>query len=367
MREWYNKALGSLTEKLRSENKVNGLEFLEDFVLEHRDEYFEDLEFNDVDHFVSEEFDMFQKWLEQEQTHKVSVRQNGKWHSLGTEKKDSLKLKTEFGLTPDETSLLELEALAFHADKVDEFKRLYQKLASTNFHELKYKCAFRLSKCAELNREISENELIQFWINASDAARDASMLKESCDCKSKAAYHYVRISEHESAAILYEEAFDIVKNIDHEYKMQLLKNARIQYQLFGNHEAASRVFTKEKKIEYSEATTSKKVALFLYRVSSSYGESPKTVLWNCFFVLLISTLIVFYMDITVKDEEAALHWLSYLARSAYYSVITFTTLGYGDFYPKTHWGQLVASLLALLGLVYSSLFMVAVVRKYSRP
>jgi hypothetical protein len=366
MKDWYEVALKKLIATLNSEKRVNGLEFLEDFVLEYREDFFEGIEFDEVDHFVSEEFDLFQSWLIEEQGPYISVGKNGKWYSSGSKKKSASKLRDSFNLSSEDIALLELEALGLHAGKVTEFKTLYQKLASTNFHELKFKCAYRLAKCAELSREVPENELIQFWLNASDVAKDASLIKEACDCKSKAAYHYVRISNHEEAAKIYEDAFIIVKDEKFDNKMQLLKNARIQYQLFGNHDSASRIFSEEKKLEFSEASKSKKVALFLYRISSNYGESPKRVLFNCLIILVISTLIAFGMDITVKEKEILSSW-SYLARSAYYSVVTFTTLGYGDFYPRTHWGQLFASAVALLGLVYSSLFMVAVVRKYSRP
>jgi hypothetical protein len=42
------------------------------------------------------------------------------------------------------------------------------------------------------------------------------------------------------------------------------------------------------------------------------------------------------------------------------------TLGYGDIYPVTIPGKLLAGALAILGLLYTSLFMVTVVRKYAR-
>jgi len=367
MKPWYEAAVNNLVETLNDNLKASGLEFLEDFVLENRDKYFEDLEFENVDQFVSSEFDSFQQWLKDNCQENVVVGKNGKWYSINSNVKTSTKIQNDFNLTSEEAKLLELEALGLHASKVEEFKKLYQKLAATNFHELKYKCASRLAKCAELSREVQESELIQFWENASDVARDASLIKESCECKSRAAYHYVRLSNHEVAAELYEDAFKIVENHTFENKMQLLKNARLQYQLFGDHDSASRVFTQEKKLEYNEAKRVKKFALFLYRISSGYGESPKLVLLNCLIILVSSTLIAYFLDITVKKGADNLGGFEQLSQSAYYSVVTFTTLGYGDHYPTTHLGYLYASIIAILGLVYSSLFMVTVVRKYSRP
>jgi len=365
MKFWYKDAYEVLRDELNTNERVNGLEFLEDFVLDNRDSLFEELEFDEVDRFVSEEFDSYQNWLFKEKSQYVNVGTNGKWYSNTSKKKLATQPETNFNLTADETALLELKALGLHAGKVQEFKALSQKLASTNFHELKFKCAFRLAKCAELSKDIPENELIAFWLNASDTAFSANLLSDACECKSKASYHYLRISNHEEAAKSYEDAFNIVEKTEFNNKMQLLKNARIQYQLFGDHESASRIFSKEKNLEYSEASPHKKVALWLYCVTSNYGESPKRVLCNCVGVLLLSTLLAFGLEIAVGSDGAAYSFTS-LANSAYYSVVTFTTLGYGDFVPTTHWGQLFASVLAILGLIYSSLFMVAVVRKYSR-
>jgi tetratricopeptide (TPR) repeat protein len=365
MKLWYELAYTALKAELNINKRVNGLEFLEDFVLDNRDTYFEGLEFDEVDCFVSEEFDTYQNWLTEEKSENVNIGTNGKWYSNTNEKKLSIQPEISFDLTADEAKLLELKALSLHSGKVQEFKALSQKLASTNFHELKFKCAFRLAKCAELNKNIPENELIVFWLNAADTAIRANLLADACECKSKASYHYLRISNHEEAAKSYEEAFNIVEKTEFNNKMQLLKNSRIQYQLFGDHDSASRIFYKEKKLEYCEASPWKKAALLLYYFTSNYGESPKRVLCNCVVVLLLSTLLAFGLEIAVRADEVSYSWSS-LANSAYYSVVTFTTLGYGDFSPTTHWGQLFASVLAILGLIYTSLFMVAVVRKYSR-
>ncbi len=50
----------------------------------------------------------------------------------------------------------------------------------------------------------------------------------------------------------------------------------------------------------------------------------------------------------------------------YFSVVTFTTLGYGDLAPEPQVGRILASAEAALGFVLMSLFLVCIVRKYSR-
>ncbi|MGX5203209.1 potassium channel family protein [Aliikangiella sp. IMCC44632] len=365
MKYWYEPALKNLLEKLKAKDKVNGLQFLEDFVLEFREQYFENVELNDVDDFVSEEFDSFQAWLSNRIENNVHVGGNGKWSNKEVDWKSEPKFDDKFQLTEEEEKLLTLDALGLYSEKIPELKALNSKLASTNLIDLKYKCAIKLAKCSELSREILDSERIEFWLNASYIAFDANKLDEACEFRSIAAYHYVRISNHIEAAKSYEEAFEIVRNAEFDNKIQLLKNARIQYQLFGDHESASKVFYEEKKLEFTEGTSLKRFALLLYRLSSNYGESPKRVLCNCLIILIVSTLVAFSLDITVNPKVYTSSW-SQLGQSAYYSVVTFTTLGYGDYYPRTGVGQIFAAALAILGLVYSSLFMVSVVRKYSR-
>lgn len=367
MEEWYEVAFIQLDSILASEDKVSGLEFMEDFVLEHRDRYFEKLEFDEIDHFVSEEFESFQGWLKSFKSDSVTIGINGKWynHTAGYRDPSKFNLTPTLTLTAQEESLLELNALSLNPGRIEDFRSLSIKLSSTNFHEIKFKCAYRLAKCAELSRDIHENEIIDFWRDASDMAQRASMVKEACDSKSKAAYHYQRISDHKKAAVLYKEAFDLVKDIEYPEKMQLLRNSRMQYQLICDHVSASGIFKEEKDLEIKDANKSKKVVIWLYWLTSDYGESPKRVIYNSIIVIVIATILSLVLGITVSESEDCITW-SALADSAYYSVVTFTTLGYGDIYPLSYSGKLLASFIAILGLIYTSLFMVTVVRKYSR-
>ena len=40
-------------------------------------------------------------------------------------------------------------------------------------------------------------------------------------------------------------------------------------------------------------------------------------------------------------------------------LITMTTVGYGDFYPKSHWGRVIGIITAFWGTLYVSLFVVS--------
>jgi voltage-gated potassium channel Kch len=50
----------------------------------------------------------------------------------------------------------------------------------------------------------------------------------------------------------------------------------------------------------------------------------------------------------------------------YFSIVTITTLGYGDYVPSNALTRIMASLQALSGLFFTSLFLVALVRRYGR-
>lgn len=173
MKEWYTSAFNELVSTLSDQKRVNGLEFLEDFVLNYREMYFENIELYDVDTFVSDEFSKFQTWLSNEKNDEVRVGRNGKWYSPTEQHnvtQNQAQPATDFTLSEKEKTLLSQDALGLSGEKTKEFKTLYQKLASTNHHDIKYKCAHKLAKCAELNREVHENELVEYWLNASDAA-----------------------------------------------------------------------------------------------------------------------------------------------------------------------------------------------------
>ena len=64
-------------------------------------------------------------------------------------------------------------------------------------------------------------------------------------------------------------------------------------------------------------------------------------------------------------NEAALAARATLRESVHFSVVTFTTLGYGDFQPKADY-QLLADSEAVLGAGLMATFIVCLTRKYMR-
>ncbi|MDP7162721.1 MAG: potassium channel family protein [Phycisphaerae bacterium] len=61
-----------------------------------------------------------------------------------------------------------------------------------------------------------------------------------------------------------------------------------------------------------------------------------------------------------------LHYQPDIGICIYFSTVTFTTLGYGDFRPKPGFFRLLAGTEAFLGVALMPLFIVDLARKYTR-
>ncbi|MDC7127370.1 MAG: potassium channel family protein, partial [Spirochaetales bacterium] len=72
-------------------------------------------------------------------------------------------------------------------------------------------------------------------------------------------------------------------------------------------------------------------------------------------------------DIPIKkqftSDKGKLHILKYLGENFYFSLITFTTIGYGDIKPVGWLIQAIAGIEGLLGALLMSLFLVTAAKK----
>jgi hypothetical protein len=105
-----------------------------------------------------------------------------------------------------------------------------------------------------------------------------------------------------------------------------------------------------------------RITLTLYYIGSiiekllwGFGEKPLRIIRNC--ILLIIGYAAFY---SLTDNT---NLKGNLINSIYYSVITFTTLGYGDITPSTSLEKMVASSEALFGAVSMGLIIAAYTKK----
>ncbi|MBD3176116.1 MAG: hypothetical protein GF320_13130, partial [Armatimonadia bacterium] len=102
-----------------------------------------------------------------------------------------------------------------------------------------------------------------------------------------------------------------------------------------------------------------------FDILSGYGERPSRVLlWGAVLVFIFMG-IHSSLGIWTDGPDGPMR-VTDLGHALYFSVVTFTTLGYGDYRPSPGWGQFFSSAEALLGVVLMSLFLVCTVRKFSR-
>lgn len=103
--------------------------------------------------------------------------------------------------------------------------------------------------------------------------------------------------------------------------------------------------------------------LILVDFTCSYGASWLKVLRAWGFTILFSALI-FWLGggiITKDGIPIKSFW-----QSLYFSIVTFTTLGYGDYSPKPGFFQVLASAEALIGAFLMALFIAVFARKWMR-
>ena len=84
-------------------------------------------------------------------------------------------------------------------------------------------------------------------------------------------------------------------------------------------------------------------------------ESPKEVLATS----LIISLIMFSYQLRLFERYVDPDNFGYITTAMWNVLITMTTVGYGDFYPKSHLGRMIGIVVAFWGVFYVSLFVVA--------
>lgn len=94
-----------------------------------------------------------------------------------------------------------------------------------------------------------------------------------------------------------------------------------------------------------------------------YGEKPYRIVLAAILTIL-SFAFMFYIFNGIRnvlDPLYIMKWSDYI----YYSTVTFTTVGYGDFIPKPYpFFRLSAALEAFLGVFLTGLFILTLARKY---
>lgn len=364
MKSWYPFALEILKNEISDSEFVEGFDFLQDFYLDHKEKYEEEILVHDSEDFAESNFEGFQSWITSEGG--IKAGKTGRWFISG----DDAEIKSsEFvdgipvsapSVSDYELRLLSLHQYDLNVDSYNELKPLVSKLDSLKDKRVVI-ASINLAKSAAQSGR-NDSELVSLWSEAVNFCERHPGCGDIVYCLRESAYYNVKLSKHGCAAELYEKAANSCTDKD---KVSLLRDARIQYQNAGDHDAASVVFVKKMNIKRDASDFYGKIFLYLFGFTSGYGESPKRVILNILGWLLFFTFVSF-STVVQLDGGSDEVFMSKVVDGFYYTIVTFTTLGYGDITPNSWTGKILSGLIAFLGLLYTSLLMVTVVRKYSR-
>ena len=168
----------------------------------------------------------------------------------------------------------------------------------------------------------------------------------------------------------------------------IYRRLKQSYQRFGDNDTAGNFYYREMECKRQQLKGAKKLFWdVFYKLLCGYGEKPFNVIWASISIIFAASLFFFYWGIELLGSEVlnltprlinydlSLNfqwvitnfgkvfndWLECL----YTSVITFTTLGYGDVHP-IGFSRIVASAEAGIGIIMTALFIFVFTRKMLR-
>ncbi|MBE8233351.1 MAG: two pore domain potassium channel family protein [Endozoicomonadaceae bacterium] len=361
--------------------EVNGFELLVDYLLDYPPSVIDDV---DSDYF-REEIDRFAQDIVQEIENKLVIGeknwlniQNGKWLLLkeGEHSKEPNLSDLYKKLNPSENSLLQESVLNLDESKIHRLKILYKdKVEKFGSSKEKYEIISLITQFYSFKKseQIEEVEFLEY------AGQVGEKLKKKASYRhfENIAKSYRAVYEHEKAATYYNKALKAAEvcNEDSQQLFYLTKNMRIQLELCSEQDAASSAFVDENKLKTKMAKKKRtKTMLWVLGFLSDYCQNPKKVAFFAIGLIFLST--IFYACAGIKPSEGLSQTIFshnneksiclILYESFYFSIVTFTTLGYGDFSPANIGSKIMANIEALGGLFLTSLFLVTLVRKYGR-
>lgn len=400
--DWFESAAEYLREKLKTKKFVAGESFLREF-LENETQVLDGFDDEEKDISINEWLELFEEYIRNHLVGQVNIGKNFRWMRAidGTASSEpSSKMEAE---TPLKISLLEDIPLSdLSPDNIEHLVELVERsFQSGNYSD----CINYGNNCLrKLNKELAPVDerlnVLNIMIGAALKSKRVDLYK----FYARKAELLASVYEHEEAGKCFEEAVDELiqnynKNVEYIANIKqkindLFRKCRIQFENGFNNSSASRVFIKECRFNRStEKKRLKKGIMTLFDLFSEYGESPSKVFWSGVAIIFVWAFIYFLTGINepsgvlqlscnqasssliidcieVSDDRVSklttweyfASFFSYL----YYSVVTFTTLGYGDFSPQEGPSRFFSAIEAVLGLLFTSLFLATFTKKYSR-
>ncbi len=133
------------------------------------------------------------------------------------------------------------------------------------------------------------------------------------------------------------------------------------YKSAGDHDTSGLFYEREMDMRRIHGPISERIWWWMLSLTCGYGERPMRTVW-LFFVIIFG-FATLYLGCDVKAPEGQVRDFP---TSLYFSIITFTSLGYGDILPVSTTARLLAGCEAVLGVFSISLFVFVFCRRMVR-
>ena len=137
---------------------------------------------------------------------------------------------------------------------------------------------------------------------------------------------------------------------------------KLKYKEQGEYDIAGKFAIRENIVKRKRKNLIKRgIQYWIYEMILGYGESPLRIITSAL-ILIMSYATIYF---TSKNVVSGNIPLDNVFESIYFSIVTFTTLGYGDYHPIGNMKYLASSE-ALLGGIMIAFFVVSLSRKFLR-
>ena len=263
--------------------------------------------------------------------------------------------------------------------------------------------AGRLEQAMRLEREAHDLRAQQKNQEAFETYDRAAAIYQECSEHLKAALNFASAATvwnihvgwqplHQSATRSYRAAREALKARNYDYACSLFREAAHLHEKEGDAENYSLCFVEsqranrkrawdlfmnardEKLFEISPAHVgwkNRSFAFFQWLFSAAseliwgYGERPFRTSAAALFLIFICAVAYYLSSFSGHVLAEGVVRPVPFAEALYFSVITFSTVGYGDYLPLG-WARIFAGIEALSGIILAPLFLIALTRRYLR-
>lgn len=157
--------------------------------------------------------------------------------------------------------------------------------------------------------------------------------------------------------------------------VDVCRNIKKCYESFGSYETAGDFYYGEMECRRKLSPKKNWGGLQFMRLTSGYGESPIRVIFTSVFVMFGCAFLYLLGGVNTPEGVIKLDSVSELSQFSkiihdllnciYFSVVSFTTLGYGDYHP-VGWSRVVGASEGFIGAFFMAMFVLTVGRKMNR-